>query len=111
MKEDKSLAGVKPDTKEYKLGCAVANILRNRTNGALGDVLTMIEASLGETDQSKALKQLVKQRFWELADDNQHTVYYAFGQEPRQLGDDTYIMEVLNGTDNTATSPPSEPNH
>lgn len=103
----KDSTGINPESKEYKLGCAAAAVMRERTNNALGDILTLIEATMGETAQSKALKQLVKQTFWSLADDNQHTVYYAFGQEPRKTGDTFYIEAVLSGTDeqSSVTSP------
>jgi hypothetical protein len=97
MKEEK--VGFNPDTKEYKLSTTVAGLLRQRTNQALGDVLTLIEVSLGDTAQAEALKKMVKQTLWNLTDDNQHAVYYAFGQEPYQLGDPFYIKEVLQGTD------------
>lgn len=88
-----------PDSKEYKLSTAVAGTLRERTNMALGDILTLIESVLGDTAQTKSTKKLLKQMMWDLGNYNQHTIYYAFGIEPKQLGDSGYLEAVRNGTD------------
>lgn len=92
---------IDPDSKEYKLSTAAASTMRERTNQALGEILTLVELSFGDSEPTKAkkFKELVKQSFWRLTDDNQHTVYYAFGIEPYQLGDYDYTRDVHAGTD------------
>jgi deoxyxylulose-5-phosphate synthase len=68
-------------TKEYEYGTAIASQLRTNTNMALGDLLTTIEAATPEGHQLKALKKLVKERMWILADSNQHAVYRTLNVE------------------------------
>lgn len=89
------------NSKEYKLSIAVAGTLRDRTNQALGDILTMIEFAYGDSEPGKAetFKQLAKDCFWRMMDANQHTVYYGFGIEPYQIGDSFRIRDVLDGKD------------
>ena len=78
-----------PNSEEYTKSTALASYIRNTTNGALGDILLVIEASVPHTEPCEAAKQLVKQRMWRLMDDNQHSIYLEFGIEPHQLGDPT----------------------
>jgi hypothetical protein len=83
-----------PDSKEYKLSTSVSFRVADEVSYVTGDVLTMIEAALGSTEQATALKKLLKDRLFNLTRSIQHQVYYAFGQEPYQLGDTDYIQNV-----------------
>lgn len=61
----------------YELACH----MRDNTNEALGNILTLIEASLGESKQAESMKKLVKQTLWKLADSNQSAMYAFLGEE------------------------------
>jgi hypothetical protein len=88
-----------PNSNEYKLSTSVSFAVNDLVSACIGDVLDYLDAALQANPQTETLKKLVKQRMYSLTREVQHQVYYAFGQEPRQLGDTNYIESVRNGTD------------
>lgn len=94
------------DSKEYKLSTSTSFTISDLVSACIGDVLTFLEASLEDTPQTLALKKLVKERMYSLTRSIQHQVYYAFGQEPYQLGDTHYIRDILDGTETNANGTP-----
>lgn len=64
--------------------------IREHCNHTLGNVLTSIEASLGDTLQAKALKSIVRREFFYMMDRNQAEVYVRAkmqrsGLEPKEV--------------------------
>lgn len=64
--------------------------LRDHGNHTLGNVLTAVEASLGDSKQSEALKSLVRREFFFMMDRNQAEVYVRAkmqrtGLEPKEV--------------------------
>lgn len=67
--------------------------MRNNTNNSLGVILTLIDAALGDTTQSKALKQSIKREMYTLMDRNQQQMYVTTGQQERVFSATTYFTE------------------
>lgn len=64
--------------------------LRNHSNHTLGNLLTAVEASLGEGKQSEALKSIVRREMFYMIDRNQAEVYVRAkmqrpGLEPKEI--------------------------
>jgi hypothetical protein len=64
--------------------------LREHSNHSLGNVLTAIEAALGDTKQCEALKSLVRRELFLMTDRNQAEVYVRAkmqraGLEPKEV--------------------------
>lgn len=52
--------------------------MRYNINHSIGNIMFQVEAALGDSTQSNALKQLIKQELWELCDENQRQMYATF---------------------------------
>jgi hypothetical protein len=56
----------------------LAGQMRQRNNNALSTIYTQVEATLGDTKQAQALKDLIKWEVWRMTDNNQDTMYDLF---------------------------------
>lgn len=59
--------------------------LRHHGNYTLGTLLTAVEAALGDSKQSIALKAIIRREMFALMDRNQGEVYTRTGQQQRGL--------------------------
>ena len=74
--------GVMPfETKEYDQAVRIVHLVRGNNNYTMGVVLTLIEAALGDTAQSKALKQAIKKEFFSMMDRSQNHIYVELDQQ------------------------------
>lgn len=59
----------------------LAGQMRQRNNNTLSTIYTQVEATLGDTKQCQALKDLIKWEMWRLTDDNQDYMCRLFRGE------------------------------
>lgn len=64
--------------------------LRDHSNHTLGNILTAVEASLGDSKQAQALKSLIRREIFYMVDRNQAEVYVRAkmqrtGLEPKEV--------------------------
>lgn len=76
------------DTAVYLSGA-----LREHTNYTLGNVLTAIEASLGDNKQAEAFKSIVRREFYALMERNQAEIYVRAGMQHGGL-EEKEIIEI-----------------
>lgn len=72
--------------------------LRGHSNHTLGNLLTAVEASLGDGKQSEALKSIVRREVFYMIDRNQAEVYVRAkmqntGLEPKEI----HMLQNANG--------------
>lgn len=72
--------------------------IREHSNHTLGNLLTAVEASLGDGKQSEALKSIVRREMFSMVDRNQAEVYVRAkmqraGLEPKEI----HMLEDENG--------------
>lgn len=68
--------------------------LREHGNYTLGVLLTAVEAALGDTKQSEALKAIVRREMFALMDRNQGEIYEAVRmQKPGLQPKETHVAE------------------
>jgi hypothetical protein len=75
----------------WEVGVKIANLLRDNENHSLKAVLTFVDAAMGDTVQSRALKQSIKSEFYNLIDRNQQGMYVALGVQSK----DTSTARVI----------------
>lgn len=72
--------------------------IRGHGNHTLGNVLTAVEASLGDSKQAEALKSIIRREFFYMMDRNQAEVYVRAkmqrtGIEPKEV----HMFQNANG--------------
>lgn len=71
---------------------ALAGKLRGHSSYSLGVLLTAVEAALGDSKQSEALKAIVRREMFALMDRNQAEVYEAmYMQKPGLAPKETHV--------------------
>jgi len=74
-------------------GINLVSPIRNHGNYTLGVLLTAVEAALGDTKQSEALKAIVRREMFSLMDRNQAEVYEATGEQKSGLAPKETIVD------------------
>ena len=82
------------DQEKADLGFSVAQPMREHGNYTLGILLTIIDGVLGDTLQSKAVKNQIKREMYLLIDRNQAEVYEHLGvQRPGLMPKEIHLED------------------
>lgn len=75
MEKAKSIGLLSGRTTAEKKGYEIAGRQREQMNSMLGHLLSLVEASLGDSKQAEGLKNLIKIEVWRTTDINQQSMY------------------------------------